>query len=117
MSATKGTVAIISILFLSGLLIVLACIYQTTPTSIVPMNITIVEKYPVHSYSEVCGKGMTCHYTDPPKVIDDKGDLYIVQSEDDWAKMQVNKTYNVQYASYPNAQKGNIVGINYLDKL
>jgi len=84
-----------------------AIMYQSTPTSVVSMNITIVEKYPVHTYAY--GRYTS---TDPSKVIDEKGNLYIVQNENDWAKMQVNKTYNVQYASYPNAQKGKIVGIN-----
>jgi hypothetical protein len=114
---TKETILVVLVLLIGGIIAAYASMYQSTPTSTVPMNITIVEKYPVHSYQEQCGggksAGMKCTYTDPPKITDDKGDLYIVQSEDDWAKMQVNKTYNVMYASYPNAQKGKIVGVNY----
>jgi hypothetical protein len=108
MPTTIETIVIILVVLIGAALGTYAIAYQSTPTSIVPMNITIVEKYPVHTYQS--GK-----YTemDPPKIVDDKGDLYIVQSENDWAKMQINKTYNVMYASYPNAQKGKIVGINY----
>jgi hypothetical protein len=111
-SGNETILATVSIIF-ALLLVVFAISYQSTPTSTISMNITIVEKYPVHSYQEMCGKGTMCTYTDPPKIIDNKGDLYIVQSEDNWAKMQINKTYNVMYASYPNVQKGKIVGINY----
>ena len=116
--ATIGEIIlVISVLLIGGLLVGYAIIYQSTPTHIDSINITIAEKYPVHSYQEMCGGGkavgMKCTYTDPAKVLDDKGDLYIVQSEDDWEKMQINKTYNVQYASYPNAQKGKIIGIDY----
>jgi len=116
MPTIKETILVLAVLLVGGSLAVFAFMYQSTPTTIVPMNITIVEKYPVHTYEEHCGggkgAGMMCTYTDPPKVIDEKGNLYIVQNEDDWARMQVNKTYSVQYASYPNAQKGKIVGIN-----
>lgn len=115
---TKETIAILLVLLLSGILITSAFIYQTTPTSIISINLTIVEKYPTHSYQRMCGggkaAGATCTYTDPATIVDDKGDLYIVENENDWAKMRINKTYNVQYASYPNAQKGKIVGINYI---
>lgn len=104
---TMGKILIVLIVLIGASLGAYAIMYQSTPTSIVSINITIVEKYPVHTYAD--GRYTS---TDPPKVIDEKGNLYIVQNEDDWAKMQVNKTYNVQYASYPNAQKGKIVGIN-----
>lgn len=112
MLTIKEKILIISILCICGIVVASGIIYQSTPTSILPMNITIVEKYTVHTYQKQCGKTV-CSYTDPPKVIDTKGDLYIVENENDWAKMQVNKTYNVQYASYPNSQRGKIVGINY----
>jgi hypothetical protein len=112
MPTTKEKILIVLILLICGIVVASGIIYQSTPTSILPMNITIVEKYPVHTYQQQCGKTM-CSYTDPPKVIDAKGDLYIVKNENDWAKMQINKTYTVQYARYPNSQRGKIVGINY----
>lgn len=88
-------------------------IYNSHPLKIDNMNITIVEKTPAgYSYTERLGE----HYRhiEPPTIFDDKGDLYIVANENDWAKMRVNQTYNVKYASYPNAQKGKIIGINHI---
>jgi hypothetical protein len=85
-------------------------IYSTTPTSITNINITVTEKYPVHSYEEMCGKTM-CHYSDLPKIIDNTGILYIIDTEDIWAKMEINHTYKVQYAKYPNDPKGKIIGL------
>jgi hypothetical protein len=112
---TKDTILVLSVFIICGIIVGYAVVYQSTPISTISMNITILEKYPVHSYQVQGGggkaAGVKCTYTDPPKIVNEKGDLYIVENEDDWAKMQVNKTYNVQYASYPNAQRGEIVGI------
>lgn len=104
-----GLIAII----ISTYLVYIAADYNSTPVKIDNINITIIEKYPVHTYEKFNGK-FTSHYIDPATIVDDKGDLYIINNENIWAKMRVNETYNVQYASYPNAQKGKIVGINYI---
>ena len=105
---------VVGALAFAFVLVVFAIGYQSTPTKIDNITITISEKYPTHSYTQRCGggkaAGATCTYTDPATIIDDKGNLYVVENENDWAKMQINKTYNVRYASYPNAQKGKIIG-------
>jgi len=112
MPTVNETILVILVLLFAAVIIIFSVNYQSSPISVVPINVTIVEKYPANTYESFNGRS-TIHHTDPPKIIDNKGDLYIVQNEDDWAKMQMNKTYNVMYASYPNAQKGKIVGINY----
>lgn len=89
----------------------IAIVIGTTPVKFDNTTITVSEKYPAHTYTGMCGK-TSCLHTDPSKVIDDCGNLYIVDDEKVWAKMQINKTYNVKRA-YSYTQDGNIVGINY----
>lgn len=107
---TSRLICLISII-IAICFVYIAIIIGTTPVEFDNINITISEKYPVHTYDGMCGK-TPCLREDPSKVIDEEGNLYIVENEKDWAKMKINKTYNVKCA-YSYTQDGNIIGINY----
>jgi hypothetical protein len=54
-------------------------------------NITVIEKY---SIGAIPG-GKSVQYV-PSKIIDEKGNLYIISQEPLWAKLKINQTYEVR---------------------
>lgn len=59
-------------------------------------NITITEKYPAHTYIENYGRYQSV-VTDPPSVVDERGYVYGVMSQQLWGMLKVNNTYQVRY--------------------
>jgi|WetSurMetagenome_2_1015567.scaffolds.fasta_scaffold229901_2 hypothetical protein len=99
---TTGAATIIAVVILSFILCGYAVIWGSTPDHYTNETFAVSEKYPTHSYKEMCGKGIYCTYTDLPKIVDTEGKLWTIQDETMWAKMKINHTYTVQYAHFHN---------------
>ena len=74
-----------------------------------PVNVTIREKYAQYEYTASCGKTM-CTQTEETKVVDSNGNLYPIQDEVLWAKLEINKSYVFNIGDLPTT-RGQVLSI------